>query len=222
MVNKYYIFLFVFLSACGGGSSSEAPVIESPVWIASGQSNMAMMLDGHLAGPGEMPALPGYFIDYMHQSGQSVTVIPTAIGATSLECWQMGGPCFETKIRPLKGKVLAGVLWWQGEAEAEACDGTADTYGTRLQHLIESWRVFFNSPGLPFYVVQLGTLPTSADIDPAVECGQGPGFWLNKWNAVKSGQATVAHVTTSDITYGDTIHPIYAYSEIARRVVSQL
>lgn len=54
-------------------------------------------------------------------------------------------------IAPLVPYTLGGVIWYQGEANADQ----PDTYHTLFPALIESWRTAWEQPELPFYWVQL-------------------------------------------------------------------
>jgi hypothetical protein len=214
------LLLAAFIFGCGQVPQDAAP---TATWIASGQSNMAMKLDGTLADPGEMPALPGFISSISRQLGKPIDMIPTAIGGTSLDCWQVGGSCFESNIRPLQGRIDA-VAWWQGEYDAQDCNGLPATYGDRLKTLIQDWREFFANSELAFYVVQLGTVPNVSAINPVVMCGGDFSVWENHWEQIKAGQAAAVSlgnvflIETEDITFGDDMHPIYAYREIARRI----
>lgn len=222
--------LIAVLSACGGGPGSGAALPEptlptNEVWIAGGQSNMAMRQDGvTIAAAGEVPAVAQYFADAMYSAGRPVTISPTAIPSTALDCWRVGGACFEQNIRPLAGVAPAGVIWWQGESDSVACTDSAMTYGARFQQLITEWRAFFGTPELPFLIVQLGKLPIGI-YDGSQDCG---GLaWAEKWELVKTGQLSAAQhlpgaeiITTSDITLGDTHHPHYAYPEIGARLAT--
>ena len=54
-------------------------------------------------------------------------------------------------IAPLAPFALKGVIWYQGEANADQ----PETYRTLFGAVIESWRAQFQQPELPFYWVQL-------------------------------------------------------------------
>ncbi len=54
-------------------------------------------------------------------------------------------------IAPLAPFALKGVIWYQGEANADQ----PETYRTLFGAVIESWRAQFEQPELPFYWVQL-------------------------------------------------------------------
>lgn len=63
---------------------------------------------------------------------------------------------FESAILPLERYNIRGVLWYQGESNAENVE-----VHERLFPLLEkSWRKYFNQPSLPFYTVQLSSIAT--------------------------------------------------------------
>lgn len=63
---------------------------------------------------------------------------------------------FESAMQPLKGYGVKGVVWYQGESNAENME-----VHERLFPLLEqSWRNFFGQTDLPFYVVQLSSIAT--------------------------------------------------------------
>ena len=63
---------------------------------------------------------------------------------------------FESGIAPLKDYGVRGVIWYQGESNADNME-----VHERLFPLLErSWRTFFQRPNLPFYTVQLSSIST--------------------------------------------------------------
>ena len=62
-------------------------------------------------------------------------------------------PCilFESMIRPLTSNRIRGVIWYQGESNAEK----AAAYRNLFPLMIQDWRSAFGKPGLPFLFVQL-------------------------------------------------------------------
>ncbi len=54
-------------------------------------------------------------------------------------------------ISPLQNYALRGVVWYQGENNADR----ASAYPALMSHLIKSWREQFGLPNLPFLLVQL-------------------------------------------------------------------
>lgn len=66
------------------------------------------------------------------------------------------GYLFNAAVRPLQGYTLRGVLWYQGESNADLIK-----MHERLFPLLEeSWRKEWNNPELPFYFVQLSSIST--------------------------------------------------------------
>ena len=63
------------------------------------------------------------------------------------------GFLFESGLRPWAGFPFAGVLWYQGETNAELA---ADSWNEGLlEHLVRGWRAALNRPHLAFFMVQL-------------------------------------------------------------------
>ncbi|MES1198398.1 MAG: sialate O-acetylesterase [Pseudomonadota bacterium] len=93
-----------------------------------------------------------------------------------------GGPngysvLYNGMIAPIAPYGLRGALWYQGEANANA----PEMYARLLPGLMADWRRAFNSPNLPFYVVQL------ASYGPPV--ANGPQ--RNGWGAIRDVQRRV-------------------------------
>lgn len=63
---------------------------------------------------------------------------------------------FESAMLPLRGFAVRGVLWYQGESNAE----NTDLHERLFPLLEESWRGFFHNQNLPFYFVQLSSIAT--------------------------------------------------------------
>lgn len=68
-------------------------------------------------------------------------------------------PCylFEAGILPLDRFPFTGVIWYQGESNAERME----VHERLFPLLVDSWRSYFESPQLPFYYVQLSSLNRS-------------------------------------------------------------
>lgn len=54
-------------------------------------------------------------------------------------------------VQPLHGISVKGVLWYQGEANSNE----PALYKKLFPALVQQWRNFFHSPGMPFYYVQI-------------------------------------------------------------------
>lgn len=61
---------------------------------------------------------------------------------------------FAAGIRPLGQYPVAGTIWYQGESNAH----NAEVHERLLTMLIDSWREHFDSPDMPFLLVQLSSL----------------------------------------------------------------
>lgn len=61
---------------------------------------------------------------------------------------------YDAAVRPLEAYPLKGVLWYQGESNAEL----AETHGRIFTALEHSWRKTWNDPHLPFHFVQIASL----------------------------------------------------------------
>lgn len=103
-------------------------------------------------------------------------------------------------IHPLAPLTLSGVLWYQGEANAER----AWQYRRILPALIHDWRRTFQQPDLPFYIVSLPAFMKRA-AEPRDD----------GWAELREAQAFTARTTphthiavTIDTGDADDIHPI--------------
>jgi hypothetical protein len=112
---------------------------------------------------------------------------------------------YNAMIHPLGPASLTGVVWYQGEGNA----GQPQTYPQLLSTLITTWRAQFDSPNLPFAIVQLP--------DFASPWG---GYY---WSWIRAAQAqvvrTVPHtslVVGIETTDGYNLHPKQKW-EIGRR-----
>ena len=78
-------------------------------------------------------------------------------GMTCMRNFGQGGTnslhiLYDTMLRPIEGTALAGVLWYQGEANA-IC--SADIYQELLEVMISDWRRNFLDSKLHFCIIQL-------------------------------------------------------------------
>lgn len=110
------------------------------------------------------------------------------------------GGAFDAMIRPLAQLALRGVVWYQGESDAEICSG----YGKRLRNMIEAWRTLWfkgcKQPRLPFVVLQL----------PAYAAGADTGNWpflREEQERAACDVDDVYCVPTPDLGDPDDIHP---------------
>lgn len=117
---------------------------------------------------------------------------------------------FETGIAPWTQLPVAGVIWYQGESDAEIQDMSQNR--KLLRDLVVSWRKAFSSPGLPFLQVQLPRINDSTAL-------------RRYWPEFRAVQAQTADempgvycVTTLDLGSTDSnVHPPRK-AEVGRRL----
>lgn len=108
-------------------------------------------------------------------------------------------------IAPLVPMAIRGILWYQGEGNANP-EGIA-LYPAAKRALVESWRTAFADPALPFLFVQLPNYQAVSD-DPAK---------LEGWALMREAQAKCLEIpntfmaVTLDIGQADDIHPTNKY-----------
>jgi len=113
-------------------------------------------------------------------------------------------------VAPLAGVPIAGVIWYQGESNAER----AAQYRTLFPAMIRAWRTAWGDPKLPFLYVQLpGWEP------PGVKALPGEGTWaeLREAQALALREPRTAMAVTLDIGEAHDIHP-REKREVGRRL----
>jgi sialate O-acetylesterase len=112
---------------------------------------------------------------------------------------------YNAMIAPLGNSPIKGVVWYQGESNS----GHPDTYPRLLGTLISDWRKQFDTPQLPFFIVQLPDYASQWD-----------GFY---WPWQREAQAKVVQSTPNtdlvigiNTTDGFNLHPKQKL-EIGRR-----
>ncbi|MBR7121532.1 MAG: hypothetical protein IKC94_04745 [Lentisphaeria bacterium] len=127
------------------------------------------------------------------------------IGMTCMRSFGAGGSnsfhnYFDNMIRPIEGTALAGVIWYQGEANA-ICMGKS--YAELLTLMIEDWRRNFLDADLNFYIIQLTDFQTRHTFAP-----------FATWPLIREAQNEAAKLTGSSLVVtigsGDVtdIHPV--------------
>lgn len=110
---------------------------------------------------------------------------------------------YNAMINPLINFPIKGVLWYQGESNADYMDD-AIVYGEQFKAMIKSWREVWGLGDIPFIWVQL---PNQGDVD----FEETPDSW-DTWPQLRANQSralflpNTAEVVTIDV--GDVdIHP---------------
>jgi hypothetical protein len=102
--------------------------------------------------------------------GVTIGLIPCAVGGSPIDAWQPGVFYPPTKSHPwddalrrakiaLQAGTLKGILWHQGESDANA--GLARAYEQKLHTLIARFRTELHAPEVPFIAGQLGRFADS-------------------------------------------------------------
>lgn len=105
---------------------------------------------------------------------------------------------YNAMIHPLQKYKIAGVIWYQGESNADR----AKQYQTLFPILIKDWREKFGNKNLPFYFVQLANYMQ-------VNNQPGPSAWaeLREAQLKTLSVANTGMAVTTDIGDAQDIHP---------------
>jgi sialate O-acetylesterase len=143
--------------------------------------------------------------EMVRRTGVPVGLIPCAHGGTSMAQWdpalkdKRGDSLYGAMVRRFEaiGGKAAGVLWYQGEAEANA--KAAPIFANKFEDFVAAVRRDFAQPDLPFYYVQIGRY-----VSPASG---------REWNAVQEAQRVLGDkipksgvVSAIDFSLDDVIH----------------
>ena len=155
----------------------------------------------------------GHFALEMKTETNTVGVVAVTEGGTEISEWSVGGYYYETYISKLEGLPFDGVVWWQGETDS--IYGNLD-YGDDLIAMINQWRDLFGA-SVPFYIIELENFAPCLNYVDVDDCEE-PQWWddTRKEQLKALTLENVYIIPTTDITHGH-VHPLYAYSEIARR-----
>ena len=115
---------------------------------------------------------------------------------------------FNAMVHPWKGFPVKGVIWYQGEANADR----AAQYTRLFPALIADWRGFWQQKDLPFYFVQLANYMQRKEVQPD-----------SHWAFLREAQANALHLDHTgmavaiDIGLANDIHP-KDKQEVGRRL----
>lgn len=117
---------------------------------------------------GTSPGL-AFGIDMHKRTGVPQGLIACAHGGTSMAQWSPalrdkgGASLYGAMMRRYEklGQAVSGVLWYQGESDANSND--AGLYTQNMVNLIESTRRDMAIPGLPWFIVQIGCHASTED-----------------------------------------------------------
>ncbi len=102
-----------------------------------------------------------------------VSFIDCSVGGTALSQWQKGGSLYQDCVDAAQGKHIDGILWEQGEAEAEQVDDAiCDAWTSNFTSFINSFRADIKSPSAVVLYCRLGQakgLPNTQTVRSAQE-----------------------------------------------------
>lgn len=147
--------------------------------------------------------LPQFFAENIRDKEPNIPIgiIQTAWGGTQITQHMKGGDIYNSHIKPFSGFNVAGVLWYQGESDAES-DYNSINYVTRFSRLINQYRTVFNDEKLPFLYAQLARYKGLA------------GLMLIRQSqlevASSAADSNIAMTVTTDTDKGssDLLHPL--------------
>ncbi len=200
----------MLLGMDGQWGQAEEPLhwlIDSPDAVHSGNPNnradrAAQAHKSRTKGAGL--GLP-FAVAMVEATGVPVGLVACAHGGTSMEQWnpnkkeQGGASLYGSMLRQVKlaGGKVKGVLWYQGESDANA--NASKVFAKAFSDLIAAVRSDFGQPELPFYYVQIGRFVRGGD--------------PKDWNAVQDAQrvipervANTAVISVIDLELDDGIH----------------
>lgn len=114
---------------------------------------------------------------------------------------QLPAVLYNKMIAPLLDYPVKGVIWYQGEANADRISDAA-AYRNQLPAMIEDWRAAFRSPRMPFIWVQLPNY-----MAPAAEPGESSWATLRESQHATLSLPATGEAVTIDLGEADDIHP---------------
>jgi alpha-L-fucosidase 2 len=111
---------------------------------------------------------------------------------------------YETMLRTAAPYAIAGVLWYQGESNANELE--AGSYRELLGAMFREWRQLWNDPMLPFIVIQLPGFAAGGEPD-----GQIWPLLRESQSMAVSDTPGTALVVALDCGEADNIHPIIKF-----------
>ncbi len=113
---------------------------------------------------------------------------------------------YNAMIRPLQPYPLAGVIWYQGEANAH--DDAAFRYRDQFKAMIEGWRGAWESPAMPFLWVQLAAFHSGDDrLHADGTVADSPWATLRESQSAALALPATAQAVSIDVGDSHDIHP---------------
>ena len=159
---KFHVYLLIGQSNMAGrGKLSEKSRLSSErvLKLASDGLWEAAAEPLHFDKKGAGAGLGASFARKMADADPSVTIglVPCAVGGSGIKTWQKGGENYEAAVRrakaAMKDGVLKGVLWHQGESDADS-KAAAEKWGARFERMVADLRAELGE--VPFVAGELG------------------------------------------------------------------
>jgi hypothetical protein len=164
--------------------STPAPAAAPQVWLVAGQSN------------GVRWATAGYK-GWNDARNAADTFINCAENGTTMAQWDPNGSRFQNCIAQVAGRRIDGIIWAQGESDANpAIGGSAADYAYKATQLFSAFRSQFGD--VPILYMQIGIIGPSL----------APSF--PNWQQVKDQQASI-FVSRARMVRTDDINPAYMH-----------
>jgi len=114
---------------------------------------------------------------------------------------------FNAMIHPLQDYALRGVIWYQGESNANTLP-QAQKYRQQFPALIAQWRKQWHAPTLPFLWVQLAPFSSGADQRDADDVAiESPWALLRESQSATLSVPATAQAVITDVGNLENIHP---------------
>ncbi len=114
---------------------------------------------------------------------------------------------YNAMIHPLRDYALRGIIWYQGEANANTV-AQAAAYRRQFPALVEQWRTQWHAPTLPFLWVQLAPFSSGADRrDASGVAIESPWAVLRESQSAALSLPATAQVVITDVGDAHDIHP---------------
>jgi len=135
-----------------------------------------------------------------HLGPACLAAMPSAPSTSGPDHAYKTGFAFEAGIRPLLSMPIRGILWYQGESNAQEWDRVKE-YKALLKWMIADYRKKWAQPGMPFYWVQLSSIDTLH-------------YRSQYWPEFRDGQRSLlaevrngGMAVSSDVGARDNVHP---------------
>lgn len=159
-------------------------------------------------------------------TGRPIGLLACAHGGTSMSQWDPGlrdeggkslyGSMYRRVM--LAGGQVKGVLWYQGESDANA--EAAPLFPERFRNLVAAMRSDFEDPELPFYYVQIGRFVRHTD---GVDWNRVQQAQLEaEAQIARSGMVPSVHLPLDDLIHIGTPGLIALGEQMGKRALSEV